>query len=309
MGMTENQKALIRAIAENKISECKKYALNCCIEDKTAKNELFVKRYKPILENRDCDIEIPYNLKGMVIMEDASKSFREDRYYLTDREKNMYEQIVKMNDASLKLMELGIPYINSTLLTGSSGTGKTTFGRYIAFKLGLPFVYINFSYLIDSYMGNTSKNISNVFNFVKMNKCVLMLDEIDCIAQVRQAADSGSSREFSNTTVTLLQELDNISNDTIIIGATNIPSIIDHAVLRRFNVIHEIKSLTKEEVRNMIKQYMDTIPYSYDATEISYAVDALYSKEFNSQAKIITYIVKKIADCIIKEEERISLIV
>jgi ATP-dependent 26S proteasome regulatory subunit len=87
-----------------------------------------------------------------------------------------------MKKVNERLIEIGIPYINSTLLYGESGTGKTTFGRYVAFKTGLPFCYMNFSNLVDSYMGSTSKNISKAFSYAISNPCVFMLDEVDCIS-------------------------------------------------------------------------------------------------------------------------------
>ena len=143
MGMTNNQLKLIKAIAENKMTEAKQYAICCCVEDTTQKNAVFVKRYKNILENNPTMIEMPYNIKGMAQMEDVSTSFREDRYYLSEREGELLKSISNMNKAGLKLMEMGIPYLNAILLYGISGTGKTTFGRYVAYKLELPFLYIN----------------------------------------------------------------------------------------------------------------------------------------------------------------------
>lgn len=58
MGMTANQLAVIKAIAENKLSDAKKYATLCCIEDTTQKNAPYVKRYKNLLENNPTMIEL-----------------------------------------------------------------------------------------------------------------------------------------------------------------------------------------------------------------------------------------------------------
>ncbi len=44
-------------------------------------------------------------------------------------------------------------------------------------EYGIP--YINFSYLIDSYLGKTAQNLRKVFDYCKGQKCVLMLDEVD----------------------------------------------------------------------------------------------------------------------------------
>ena len=70
-------------------------------------------------------------------------------------------------DVTTKMLAYGIPYTNSTLLYGVPGTGKTEFARYVAFKLGLPYAYLNFSCLIDSYLGKTAKNLNQVFDYCK----------------------------------------------------------------------------------------------------------------------------------------------
>lgn len=313
MGMTANQLALVKAVAENKLSDAKNYALCCCAEDTTQKNAIYVKRYKNLLQNNPSMIEMPHNIQGMAQMEDVTTSFREDRYFLHDRESELFKRISNMNEAGLKLMEIGIPYLNAILLTGISGTGKTTFGRYVAYKLKLPFLYINFSYLIDSYMGNTSKNLRNIFDFARMNKCLLMLDEIDCIAQSRKGASEGSTREFNNTTISLLQELDKIQNGSIIIGATNIPNAIDAAVKRRFAIQHEIFPPCKEECGKMMNQYLQSVGIGYEREDVEKVVKRWYSEsdlpEYNppTQASILNYTISQIADAIINKRENIIL--
>lgn len=190
MGMSDNMLACIRAIAENRIQDAKQYAICCCVEDSTKKNEGKVQYYKKLLENgSDNVMEVPMNIKGLVKMIDVS-DFNESRYYLGRQQADVFTRIIKAVNTTTKLLEYGIPYTNSTLLSGIPGTGKTEFAKYTAYKLELPYVYLNFSYLIDSHMGKTSQNIQRVFDFCKGMKCVLMLDEIDCIGlRAKVAAD------------------------------------------------------------------------------------------------------------------------
>lgn len=307
MGMTTNQLQLVRAVGENKLEEAKRYALACCAEDDTKKNEYYVKKYRNILQNNPTMIELPQNIKGMAQMEDVT-SFREDRYYLSARESALFQKISDMNKAGLRLMELGIPYVNAILLTGESGTGKTTYGRYVAHKLELPFLYINFSYLVDSYMGGTSKNLRNVFDFARTTKCLLMLDEIDCIAQSRKGGSEGSTREHNNTTISLLQELDKIQNDSIIIGATNIPDAIDLAVKRRFSVHHEVKPMTVEECTEMMSQYLQSVGIEYDDEEVPVTAEQLCKgTKMAVQASVLNFLTTKIADAVIHKRESVVL--
>lgn len=307
MGMTDKQLALVKAIAENNLADAKKYAMMCCEEDATQKNAPYVARCKKLLEQSPAFAEMPYKIRGMAQMEDVS-CFREDRYYLSEREEKLFVKISSMNVAGLKLMEMGIPYLNAVLLTGVSGTGKTTFGRYAAHKLGLPFLYINFSYLIDSAMGKTAQNLREVFDFARMNKCLLMLDEIDCIAQSRKGAGEGVAREHNNTTVTLLQELDRIQNDSIIIGATNIPNAVDPAVKRRFAVTHEVLPLAKEECIALMCQYLASTGLDYEEKEIISAADRLCAEHKTMpQAVILNCLIERIADAVVNGSNMVVL--
>ena len=122
---------------------------------------------------------------------------------------------------------------------GVSGTGKTTFGRYVAAMFELPFYYINFSRVIDSHLGSTGSNIAKVFDFVRYTPCVLMLDEIDTVSK-RRDGGSNAEGELSRVTVTLMQEFDKLNGHQIVIGATNRIDLIDNALLRRFSMIHEV---------------------------------------------------------------------
>lgn len=260
MGLTDNQQRLIKAVAQNDMQSAKKCAIACVAEDTTQKNKYFCNRYKQILENSGSMIELPHDLKSILCMEDVSVSFKEGRYYLSEKEKAVFDTIVRMKKVNDRLMEMGIPYLNSTLLYGESGTGKTTFGRYVAYKMGLPFCYLNFSSLVDSYMGNTSKNISKVFSYVVSNPCVFMLDEIDCISIRRSdSSDSGASSEMARVTITLMQEFDKLTNDIVVIAATNRMDRIDEALLRRFSVKHEVKPLNEEERSELAYKFLKDV--------------------------------------------------
>lgn len=268
MGMTTNQLGMVKALAENRIQDAKKYAICCCVEDNTKKNEYQVRRYTAMLKNESPNfMELPANLAGFLHMEDVS-NFREERYYLGKTEKAIFERIDQTNRVSMKLLEIGIPYLNSTLLYGPPGTGKTMFGRYVAYKLKLPFAYVNFSYLIDSYMGNTSKNLNKVFDFCKGRPCVLMLDEIDCIGLKRSGGGGGTGGELARTTISLMQELDTLTNEQVVIAATNREDRLDPALKRRFFQKEELSYFEKQDRMAMAFKFLDDIGMDYDKAEV-----------------------------------------
>lgn len=266
MGLTTTQCSLIKAVAENDMMAAKQYARVCLLEDKTQKNRGFVSRYVKILDNEPLKLEVPYNLKGRIIAEDMS-DFRESRYYLSESESELFREISRAKRVSDKLAELNVPYINATMLYGEPGTGKTEFGRYVACKLGLPFIYVNFSNLVDSLMGKTSSNLNLIFNYVKTVQCVFMLDEVDCIA-MKRSGDTGPDGELSRIVITLMQEFDNLPNDVIVIGATNRIDKLDKAFLSRFSTVHEVRALDPEESVLMVKKFLDDIGYGFSDEKI-----------------------------------------
>ena len=67
MGLTENQKKLIEAVSENDILKARKCAVACCVEDKTAKNSAFCRRYESILKMPANNMmELPMDLKKIL---------------------------------------------------------------------------------------------------------------------------------------------------------------------------------------------------------------------------------------------------
>ena len=292
MGLTDNQKRLIQAVSQNDIQSAKKCAIACVTEDTTSKNKMFCNKYRNILESSGSNMmELPYDLKNILCVEDVSNSFKEGRYYLSGREKIVFENIVRMKKVNERLMEMGISYLNSTLLYGESGTGKTTFGRYVAYKMGMPFCYLNFSSLISSRMGSTASNISKAFNYAINNPCVFMLDEVDCISIKRSdSSDGGPDGEMGRVIITLMQEFDKLTNDIIVLGATNRIDRIDKALLRRFTVKHEVKPLRGIERINMAERFLEDLKITLPHEEYCAVVEG--SK---NQSELINGLIELIA--------------
>lgn len=303
MGLTKNQLELIEYVARNDLLKAKKAAIACCEEDTTAKNRQRVRYCQNLLNSKGLNVlELPVKLSSFCTMEDLSATFIENRYYLTKEEKNLYELIKNMHAVSLQLMEKHVSYVNATLLYGESGVGKTEFSRYVAYKLGMPYLYVNFSRMVDSYLGNTAKNISALFEFLAQTDCVVMLDELDSIAVKRMYADSSAGAEISRSTTCLLQMLDSVSNGHVILAATNLIQEIDPAVLRRFTEKHEMHRLRENEICEFIESLLNDIGYSYDKESVK-----TYAKKKENQAEIMTHVARCIGQMLMNGEEKIII--
>ena len=274
MALTNNNLEMIKALANNDVHKARVAALASLVEDKSKKNAGVVDRYRKMFAGNGSTMlsNLPADIKTFLVGE-APGGFDPARYYVRDSEAR-----IKMKLVADMLAEKKIPYRNTTLLYGESGTGKTELGRYIAYKLGLPFFYISFSSMIDSYMGSTAKNINKVFNFCNSIPCVLMLDEVDCIATRRASSGSrGADGELERTTISIMQELDRIPSHVTLIAATNRLDIVDEALLRRFSIKHEVKNMTYAELTALAVQFLeatDTRQYVKDEDVLDVVTDS-----------------------------------
>ena len=124
------------------------------------------------------------------------------------------------------------------LLHGPPGCGKTMIAHAIADRLGMAVCTVDFDTLISSLMGQTANNIGRLFEWIRYTYAVLFLDELDAIARFRgNTDDNGESKRI---VISLIQNLDRLSDDVVIIAATNTFETIDKAVLRRFQARIEV---------------------------------------------------------------------
>lgn len=255
--LSEKQKSLIRAICFDNFY-VKQYALEVLNEDKSKKNERFVKEMTEKLH--ELQVNLPANIKGKVYVyrpeEFNAKLYFHDGLGNTEWIDSIYKTIFSSRKAAEAFTEMGIKNPVTLLLYGKPGTGKTEFVRYAAHELGLPIFVLNFSQMIDSHLGETSKNINLIFNYIKNNECILFLDELDCIAGNRQTA-TGAEKELSRISITLMQEIDRLPNNVIVIAATNMPENIDSALLKRFSIIKIVSEPTEDDNLRFIDFYFD----------------------------------------------------
>jgi MoxR-like ATPase len=133
-----------------------------------------------------------------------------------------------------RLAEVGVSPPRSCMVFGAPGTGKTHLAHYVAAQLGLPLVVARLDGLVSSFLGTTARNLGALFDFCNRYKCVLLLDEFDAIAKVRD--DPQEVGEIKRVVNTLLQNIDSRASRGFTIAITNHESLLDNAVWRRFEV-------------------------------------------------------------------------
>ena len=119
------------------------------------------------------------------------------------------------------------------LLYGPPGCGKTYIMKAAAGEGGVNFVTAKLSDILSKWVGEAEKNLHNIFETARKNSpCILFFDEIDAIGATRGEGMSESSQQLINQ---FLTELDGIGSSTegiLVVGATNIPWMVDLALRR-----------------------------------------------------------------------------
>ena len=132
------------------------------------------------------------------------------------------------------LFQGGLRQRSGVLLYGPPGTGKTLMAKAVATECRLAFISVKGPELISSYVGESEKNVRELFERARDNApCVIFFDEIDALAPKRGAsADSGGVMD--RVTSQLLAELDGVGTTANVfsLAATNRPDLLDGALLR-----------------------------------------------------------------------------
>jgi peroxin-6 len=148
------------------------------------------------------------------------------------------------------LFASGVKRRSGVLLYGPPGTGKTLLAKAVASQCGLNFLSVKGPELINSYVGESERNVRELFSKARAaSPCVVFFDEIDALAPARgKAGDSGGVMD--RITSQLLAEIDGAAagsaadeddseGPVFIMGATNRPDLVDSALLRpgRFDAL------------------------------------------------------------------------
>lgn len=212
-------------------------------------------------------ITLPEDIAKFVEIESCS-DFNINRYFVTQTQIDIINDIQRNGELGLKLKEYKVDYVNTTLLYGPTGTGKTTFARFVSKTLNKDFAYLNFSSLMDGGFGNTERNLSKVFRYMTSLDCIFMIDEIDCIATSRTTSTNDTLKSI---TIALMQELDYCKSHNpkaIILAATNVVDNLDPALLSRFSIKKEIPLLNNEEKLGFVCKYLNDLDVPYNVDQV-----------------------------------------
>lgn len=122
----------------------------------------------------------------------------------------------------------------SVLFSGHPGVGKTMSGTVLAKMLGLDIYEIDLSQVVSKWLGETEKNLGDVFDAAEPGHVVLLFNEADSLFGKRTSEVKSSNDRYANLeTNYLLQRLERFHGLAIL--TTNLSGAIDQAFKRRFS--------------------------------------------------------------------------
>lgn len=133
------------------------------------------------------------------------------------------------------------------MLHGAPGTGKTSVARAVAWETGYLLFHVRCDEMKSKYVNESEEMMQNVFRQLHQviqkteQPVLLFLDEIESLLPNRKdLLSEGKANGIGAAAAVgfLLEKLDGVENKPshplIVIGATNIPDVLDEAVMRRF---------------------------------------------------------------------------
>lgn len=175
-------------------------------------------------------IDLAFDWKDMILDEYQKKQILDACCQIKNR--HMVQDMWGFGEKTPYGRGLGI------LLYGAPGVGKTMSVQIISRTLGLDAYRIDLSQMVSKYVGETEKNLGEIFDMAKNSCSILFFDEADALFSKRTDVKDSKDRYANMETSYLLQKIE--EHDGIVILASNHISNFDEAFQRRMQYIINI---------------------------------------------------------------------
>uniref|UniRef100_A0A5B6ZAL4 Putative ATPase family AAA domain-containing protein 1 n=1 Tax=Davidia involucrata TaxID=16924 RepID=A0A5B6ZAL4_DAVIN len=160
------------------------------------------------------------------------------------------------------------------LLYGPPGTGKTMLAKAIAKESGAVFINVRISNLMSKWFGDAQKLVAAVFSLAyKLQPAIIFIDEVDSFLGQRRTTDHEALTNMKTEFMALWDGFTTDQNARVmVLAATNRPSELDEAILRRLPQAFEIGMPDHKERVEILKVILkgerveDDIDFDHIAT-------------------------------------------
>ncbi len=138
--------------------------------------------------------------------------------------------------------QLGVEAPKGVLLYGPPGTGKTLMARAVASESRATFLHVNGPEIVNKFYGESEARLRELFETAQRRApAIIFIDEIDAIAPKRTEVIGDVEKRIVAQLLALMDGLKS-RGEVIVIGATNVPDMVDPALRRPGRFDREIST-------------------------------------------------------------------
>jgi len=194
-----------------------------------------------------------------------------DLYGLKRVEDKIYENVILPEKRPDLFDNIRQP-VKGILLFGPPGNGKTMTAKAIAHECKRKFFAISASSLTGKWVGDSEKSVRALFSVSqKFSPAIVFVDEIDSILTKRTSSENEASRKLKTEFLVCMDGVQSCKDtgNVLIIAATNRPSDLDDAVLRRFPLRIYLDLPSVDTLKGLITSKLQTMKYSISDSEMN----------------------------------------
>lgn len=150
------------------------------------------------------------------------------------------------------------------LLYGPPGTGKSYLAKAVATEAdNSTFFSVSSADLVSKWLGESEKLVKTLFNIAREHKpSIIFIDEVDALCGSRSENESESARRIKTEFLVQMQGVGVDNKGVLVLGATNIPWVLDSAIRRRFEKRIYIPLPEAPARTEMFKLHLGNTPHS-----------------------------------------------
>lgn len=204
------------------------------------------------------------------------------------------------------------------LFHGPPGTGKTLAATLLGKRHNMEVYRIDLSMVVSKYIGETEKNLGQVFDRASHQRWVLFFDEADALFSKRTETSSSNDRYANQEVAYLLQRIEDFAG--VVVLATNLKDNLDEAFLRRFQQVLHFSMPDERQRKQLWQKWVPTAwlerdddilqvaaSYNLSGGTIVNVIQQCAIRLFNSEYPRLTVAVLK--EAIRREQEKHGVIV